>query len=101
MVVEAAQRLSDSGWELRAVSPAVVFTEVLRHNAVHPYLGTTGTIRFDPATGEPVHKRISLMRVATIRIGDNGERSESVEAFHCGIDRADPDPGGPARCAAN
>ena len=101
MLVEAAQRLRDNGWDPGEVSPAVVFAEALRHNAATPYLGTTGTIRFNPATGEPVHKRISLMRVDTIKVGDNGEKSEPVETYHCGIDRVDPAPGKPSICARN
>jgi ABC-type branched-subunit amino acid transport system substrate-binding protein len=101
MFLEAVQRLLDSNGDVAAVHPAVVFAELLRHNAASPYLGTTGTIRFNPDTGEPVHKRISLMLVKTIRVGGNADRSEPVEVYHCGMDRIDPAPAGPSTCARN
>ncbi|MBF9134355.1 hypothetical protein I0C86_36310 [Plantactinospora sp. S1510] len=67
-------------WNPRAVNPVGVHTEVLRQNAEKGYPGVSGLIRFAPDSGEPVAKRISLVRVA--QVTDVG--TEPVEVFGCG-----------------
>jgi hypothetical protein len=83
-------------WEPLAVNPIGVHAEVLRQNAEKGYPGVAGLIRFAADSGEPVAKRLSLMRVD--RVTDTAV--EPVEVFHCGAadsadDRADCVPVGP------
>ncbi|MEO3745002.1 hypothetical protein [Plantactinospora sp. B5E13] len=74
-------------WNPRAVNPIGVHTEVLRQNAAQGFPGVAGPIRFAPDSGEPVAKRISLLRVA--RVPDVA--TAPVEVFHCGLDGVSPD----------
>jgi hypothetical protein len=79
-------------WDPRAVNPVSVHAEVLRQNEQGGFPGVAGPIRFATDSGEPVAKRISLMRVA--RVPD--VRAEPTEVFHCGA-TGPTDPGcGPA-----
>ena len=79
-------------WDPRSVNPVAVHTEVLRQNAGQGYPGVAGLIRYPPDSGEPVDKRLALLRVE--RVPDVA--GEPVEVFHCGIaDRPEPAP-----CAA-
>ena len=54
--------------------------------------GTSGLIRFGPDHGEPVAKRLTLMRVARVTDTD----TPPVEVYHCGV----ADVPGDGRCAA-
>ncbi|WP_233604210.1 hypothetical protein [Micromonospora sp. HM5-17] len=76
-------------WDPRALNPLGVHVEVLRQNAEQGFPGVAGPIRFAPDSGEPVAKRISLMRV--VRVPDVA--AEPVEVFHCGVADGEPDPG--------
>jgi hypothetical protein len=67
-------------WEPRAVNPVAVHAEVLRRYADQGFPGVAGLIRFTAESGEPVAKRISLMRVD--RVPDTA--AEPVEVFRCG-----------------
>ncbi|WP_233512511.1 hypothetical protein [Micromonospora deserti] len=74
-------------WEPTAVNPVGVHAEVLRQNAGQGYPGVAGLIRYTPDSGEPVDKRISLMRVERVPEVATGP----VEVFHCGAaDRPAP-----------
>jgi hypothetical protein len=76
-------------WEPGAVNPVSVHAEILRQNAEGGFSGVAGTVRFTADSGEPVAKRLSLMRVA--RVTD--VRAEAVEVFACGAVDGGPDPG--------
>ncbi|MEV1157398.1 hypothetical protein AB0J27_18575 [Micromonospora chokoriensis] len=79
-------------WEPRAVNPVAVHTEVLRQNAGQGYPGVAGLIRFTPDSGEPVDKRLALLRVEQVP----DVARAPVEVFRCGLaDTADPVPCGP------
>ncbi|MGI5147342.1 hypothetical protein ACQEVC_13345 [Plantactinospora sp. CA-294935] len=88
MVVRAVESLAArlrhgsprEAWDPRAVNPAGVHTEVLRQNAENGYPGVSGLIRFAADSGEPVAKRLSLVRVDRV----NDINTEPVEVFHCG-----------------
>ncbi|WP_422773066.1 hypothetical protein ACN28C_08985 [Plantactinospora sp. WMMC1484] len=88
MVVRAVESLAArlrhgsprEAWNPRAVNPAGVHTEVLRQNAEGGYPGVSGLITFAPDSGEPVAKRLSLLRVDRVTDVD----TEAVEVFHCG-----------------
>lgn len=73
-----------------AISPLALYTEVLRQNAMAPYPGVTGPVRFNPDTGEPMEKRISLMSVRSIPEATE----EPQEIYFCGIARV----GDPTGC---
>ena len=75
-------------WEPGAINPVSVHAEVLRQNAERGFPGVSGVIRYGPDSGEPIGKRISLMRVTRITDVD----SPPVEVLHCG----DPTPHCPA-----
>ncbi|HYN97100.1 MAG TPA: hypothetical protein VES42_24945 [Pilimelia sp.] len=79
-------------WEPRALNPVSVHAEVLRQNAEQGYPGVAGVVRFGADSGEPVAKRLSLMRVQ--RVTD--VRTAPVEVFHCGA----ADAAGDGACAA-
>ncbi|MFY1624075.1 hypothetical protein ACN261_31220 [Micromonospora sp. WMMD723] len=87
----ARLRHADTGrrWEPRSVNPVGVHAEVLRQNAAAGYPGVAGVIRYAPDSGEPVAKRLALLRVA--RVPDVA--AEPVEVFHCGAADSGPDPG--------
>ncbi|GAB3186124.1 hypothetical protein FHX75_16104 [Micromonospora palomenae] len=86
----ARLRHADTGrrWEPRAVNPAGVHAEVLRQNAAGGYPGVAGVVRYAPDSGEPVAKRIALLRVAEVPDVD----AEPVEVYHCGAADGPPDP---------
>ncbi len=76
-----------SRWEPRSINPSGVHAEVLRQNTGVGQRGVSGLIRYQPDSGEPLDKRISLMRVE--RVPDLA--AEAVEVFHCGnADEAAP-----------
>lgn len=83
-------------WDPESITPASVHAEVLRQNAEHGFAGVSGLIRFGADSGEPVAKRISLMRVT--RITDVNR--EPVEVFHCGGTVSPTTPAGTTNCAA-
>ncbi|SCG81130.1 type 1 periplasmic-binding domain-containing protein [Micromonospora rifamycinica] len=87
----ARLRHADPGWrwDPHAVNPVGVHAEVLRQNAATGYPGVAGVIRYAPDSGEPVAKRLALLRVA--RVPDVA--AEPVEVFHCGAADGGPDPG--------
>ncbi|MFE7873500.1 hypothetical protein ACFUYE_24510 [Micromonospora humida] len=87
----ARLRHADTGrrWEPRSVNPVGVHAEVLRQNAAAGYPGVAGVVRYAPDSGEPVAKRLALLRVA--RVPDVA--AEPVEVFHCGAADSGPDPG--------
>ncbi|MEE6260270.1 type 1 periplasmic-binding domain-containing protein [Plantactinospora sonchi] len=74
-------------WNPRAVNPLGVHTEVLRQNAAQGFPGVAGPIQFATDSGEPVAKRISLLRVT--RVPDVA--TAPVEVFHCGVGATSPD----------
>ncbi|SEJ98716.1 hypothetical protein SAMN05443287_112155 [Micromonospora phaseoli] len=92
-VESLATRLHHAGprraWEPSSINPVGVHAEVLRQNAGGGYPGVAGLIRYSPDSGEPVHKRISLMRVE--RVPDVA--TEAVEVFHCGDADQPAEPG--------
>ncbi|WP_238434352.1 type 1 periplasmic-binding domain-containing protein [Micromonospora tarensis] len=77
-------------WEPRSVNPVAVHAEVLRQNAGQGYRGVAGLIRFTPDSGEPVDKRLALMRVEQVP----DVATAPVEVFRCGV----ADTSGPAAC---
>jgi hypothetical protein len=80
-------------WEPRSVNPVAVHAEVLRQNAGQGYPGVAGLVRFTPDSGEPVDKRLALMRVEQVP----DVAAAPVEVFHCGVaDAAGPPACGPA-----
>ncbi|MFC5922630.1 hypothetical protein [Micromonospora vulcania] len=80
-------------WEPTSVNPVGVHTEVLRQNAGQGYPGVAGLIRFTPDSGEPVDKRLALMRVEQVP----DVATAPVEVFRCGAaDRPAPVACGPA-----
>lgn len=89
MVVRAVESLAarlrhgDPGqvWEPQSIDPVGVHAEMLRQNAETGFPGVAGRVRFAVDSGEPVAKRISMMRVA--RVTDVAV--EPVEVFHCGM----------------
>ncbi|MFI7573184.1 hypothetical protein [Micromonospora sp. NPDC049497] len=86
-----AARLHHAGprqrWEPTSVNPVAVHAEVLRQNAGPGYPGVAGLIRYPPDSGEPVDKRLALLRVE--RVPDVA--TEAVEVYHCGTaDRPQP-----------
>ncbi|QDY09744.1 hypothetical protein FJK98_23490 [Micromonospora sp. HM134] len=87
----ARLRHADTGrrWEPRSVNPVGVHAEVLRQNAAVGYPGVAGVIRYAPDSGEPVAKRLALLRVAWVP----DVAAEPVEVFHCGAADSGPDPG--------
>ncbi len=86
MLVRAVERLAGllavagQPWDRQAISPVAVYTEVLRQNAVAVFDGVTGPIRLSADTGEPIDKRISLVRVDNIPDVD----AEPREVYACG-----------------
>ncbi|MEU7772806.1 hypothetical protein AB0C44_15935 [Micromonospora taraxaci] len=79
-------------WEPTSVNPVAVHAEVLRQNAGQGYRGVAGLIRFTPESGEPVDKRLALLRVEQVP----DVATAPVEVFRCGLaDTADPVPCGP------
>ncbi|MEU8008164.1 hypothetical protein [Micromonospora parva] len=68
-------------WEPNAVNPVAVHAEVLRQNAGQGYPGVAGLIRFTPDSGEPVDKRLALMRVEQVP----DVARAPVEVFRCGV----------------
>ncbi|MET8199305.1 hypothetical protein [Micromonospora taraxaci] len=79
-------------WEPTSVNPVAVHAEVLRQNAGQGYRGVAGLIRFTPESGEPVDKRLALLRVEQVP----DVVTAPVEVFRCGLaDTADPVPCGP------
>jgi hypothetical protein len=95
MVTQAVERLAGrlrtdepQPWDPRAINPAAVHAEILGSNQRSPFPGVTGSIRFHGDTGEPIDKRISMLRVE--RIPD--VNAPLVEVFHCGVARVDDDP---------
>ncbi|MFF5172151.1 hypothetical protein ACFY3U_05905 [Micromonospora sp. NPDC000089] len=86
----ARLRHADTGrqWEPRSVNPVGVHAEVLRQNAAGGYPGVAGLVRYAPDSGEPVAKRISLLRVAQVP----DVAAEPVEVFHCGAADGPADP---------
>ncbi|HEX6074953.1 MAG TPA: hypothetical protein VFZ32_06785 [Micromonosporaceae bacterium] len=97
MVTDAVERLAarlrpntQAKWDPQAVNPISVHTEMLLR-AQRGFQGVTGLIRFTDDSGVPVSRRISLLKVKSVR----DLASEPVEVFHCGVaDSADDD----ARC---
>ncbi|MFY1583320.1 hypothetical protein ACN267_02320 [Micromonospora sp. WMMD734] len=87
----ARLRHADTGrrWEPRSVNPVGVHAEVLRQNAAAGYPGVAGVIRYAPDSGEPVAKRLALLRVERVP----EVAAEPVEVFHCGAADSGPDPG--------
>ncbi|WFF00522.1 hypothetical protein [Micromonospora sp. WMMD964] len=80
-------------WEPTSVNPVAVHAEVLRQNASQGYPGVAGLIRFTPDSGEPVDKRLALLRVEQVP----DVVTAPVEVFRCGLaDTAEPVPCGPA-----
>lgn len=80
-------------WEPTSVNPVAVHSEVLRQNAGQGYRGVAGLIRFTPESGEPVDKRLALLRVEQVP----QVATAPVEVFRCGLaDAPDPVPCGPA-----
>ncbi|WP_433550826.1 hypothetical protein ACQP08_23550 [Micromonospora zamorensis] len=80
-------------WEPTSVNPVAVHAEVLRQNAGQGYRGVAGLIRFTPDSGEPVDKRLALLRVEQVP----QVATAPVEVFRCGLaDAPDPVPCGPA-----
>ncbi|MEU8285905.1 hypothetical protein AB0C01_16380 [Micromonospora sp. NPDC048905] len=80
-------------WEPTSVNPVAVHAEVLRQNAGQGYRGVAGLIRFTPESGEPVDKRLALLRVEQVP----QVATAPVEVFRCGLaDAPDPVPCGPA-----
>ncbi|MBQ1015640.1 hypothetical protein KBX53_32885, partial [Micromonospora sp. M51] len=77
-------------WEPSAVNPVAVHAEVLRQNAGQGYPGVAGLIRFTADSGEPVDKRLALMRVEQVP----DVARAPVEVFRCGV----ADVPGPAVC---
>ncbi|MBQ1020498.1 hypothetical protein KBX71_21850 [Micromonospora sp. D93] len=77
-------------WEPDSVNPVGVHAEVLRQNAGQGYPGVSGLIRFTPDSGEPVDKRLALMRVEQVP----DVARAPVEVFRCGV----ADVPGPAAC---
>ncbi|MET7708269.1 hypothetical protein [Micromonospora sp. NPDC005413] len=77
-------------WEPTSVNPVGVHAEVLRQNAGQGYPGVAGLIRFTPDSGEPVDKRLALMRVEQVP----NVAAAPVEVFRCGV----ADTAGPAAC---
>ncbi|MEU8113298.1 hypothetical protein [Micromonospora sp. NPDC048947] len=77
-------------WEPESVNPVGVHAEVLRQNAGQGYPGVAGLIRFTPDSGEPVDKRLALMRVEQVP----DVATAPVEVFRCGAG----DASGPAAC---
>ncbi|SCF40332.1 hypothetical protein [Micromonospora saelicesensis] len=77
-------------WEPDSVNPVGVHAEVLRQNAGQGYPGVAGLIRFTPDSGEPVDKRLALMRVEQVP----DVARAPVEVFRCGA----ADASGPAAC---
>ncbi|GHJ06688.1 hypothetical protein TPA0907_10550 [Micromonospora humidisoli] len=87
----ARLRHADTGrrWEPRSVNPVGVHAEVLRQNAAAGYPGVAGVVRYAPDSGEPVAKRLALLRVERVP----EVAAEPVEVFHCGAADSGPDPG--------
>ncbi|MEU8085111.1 hypothetical protein AB0B57_15995 [Micromonospora sp. NPDC049101] len=80
-------------WEPTSVNPVAVHAEVLRQNAGQGYPGVAGLIRFTPDSGEPVDKRLALMRVEQVP----DVATAPVEVFRCGVaDASTPATCGPA-----
>ncbi|WP_326553429.1 hypothetical protein [Micromonospora sp. NBC_01813] len=95
MLIEALEELAnrmgikERTLDPRSVSPVTVFTQVLLQNAQRAHNGVTGPIRFDPQSGEPREKRLSLMYVPSVPQVDQ----EPQEIFFCGRAQPDDPPG--------
>jgi hypothetical protein len=76
-------------WRPAAVISLAVRAEALRLNA-SGFVGVTGAIEFAPDTGDPIDKRISIIKVDSIRI--TGTTEPIREAFYCGSDEIGSDP---------
>jgi hypothetical protein len=97
LVVQAVERLAGRlrtgepppAWNPRSISPVAVYMAILgQNNRSNPFPGVTGSMLFDPGSGEPRDKRISILQAASIPDVD----APFVEVFHCGIDRLGDDP---------
>lgn len=76
-------------WDPRSIVPVAVHVKIRELvNDQSPFDGVAGTINFTKSSGEPVQKRISLLRV--VDVSKINERP--VEVFHCGRARPDDDP---------
>ncbi|MEV5428227.1 hypothetical protein [Streptomyces sp. NPDC052701] len=76
-------------WEPERIDPVVVHTEVLRKNEIQPFSGAAGTVKFSAEGGEPVDKRITLLRIEDV----SKPPLPSVEVYHCGVARIGERPG--------
>ncbi|MGP4002684.1 ABC transporter substrate-binding protein [Streptomyces sp. 8N706] len=85
-------RVEPQRWDQRMLDPAAVHTEILRQNEAGGLPGVTGRLRFPRGSGEPVGKRISLLRVTHIR----DMNTLPTEVFACGP----RDQRGATRCLA-
>lgn len=82
-------RPDDQPWEPERIDPVAVHTEVLRKHEIQPFSGAAGAVKFSAGGGEPVNKRITLLRVADI----SKPALPPVEVYRCGIGRVGERPG--------
>lgn len=83
-LVERLRLDQQQEWDPRSITPILVHAEMLRQNALKPFTGVSGSIMFEPNSGEPIEKRISLLRVNSIP----DLTVQPVEVYHCGIVQA-------------
>lgn len=82
------RRDSSQEWNPRSIVPIAVYVKIFEQVHQRPYSGVSGIIDFENNSGEPVERRISLLRVEDI----SGINFRPKEVFHCGRARPGDDP---------
>jgi hypothetical protein len=81
------RRGSSQEWDPRSIVPVSMYLKILQQIHKNPFDGVTGTIAFTDAgvdPGEPIDRRISLLKVDSI----TDVNAKPKEIFHCGQTRA-------------
>lgn len=82
------RRDTSQEWNPRSIVPIAVYVKIFDRVHQRPYDGVSGTIDFENNSGEPVERRISLLRVEDI----SEINFRPKEVFHCGRARPGDDP---------
>jgi hypothetical protein len=79
---------SPQEWDAHSIVPVAVVVKIRELVHERPFDGVAGPINFEGGSGEPVKKRIALLRVANV----SDTKTGPIEVFHCGHARTDDDP---------
>ena len=82
------RRDSPHEWDPRSILPVAVHAKMIAQIRESPFEGVSGMIKFDGDSGEPIDRRISLLKVEKI----SDVQAQPVEVFHCGRAHPDEDP---------